>query len=50
MTVLEISNKLYYDSISYFNKIFKSYSNMTQTEYRNKTTSQPRNIIKKINK
>lgn len=37
MTVLEISNELYYDSISYFNKIFKSYSNMTPTEYRNKT-------------
>ena len=35
LTVLEISNELYYDSISYFNKLFKSFSNLTPTEYRN---------------
>lgn len=37
MSILEISNELYYDSISYFNKTFKSFANMTPTEFRNKS-------------
>ncbi|MBO7345349.1 MAG: helix-turn-helix domain-containing protein [Clostridia bacterium] len=47
MTILEISNELYYDSISYFNKLFKSFSNMTPTEYRKKTKAPPDNFLAK---
>ncbi len=50
MTVLEICNELYYDSISYFNNVFKSFSNMTPTEYRNKTKPTQQKQIKPNNK
>ena len=34
LSILEISNELAYDSISYFNKIFKSHFNITPSQYR----------------
>ena len=33
-SVLEISNRVYFDSISHFNRLFKNYTGMTPTEYR----------------
>lgn len=45
LTILEISNALAYDSISYFNKIFKAHFNTTPSQYRKNSANLPSGFI-----